>query len=587
MSDRLTNTIAAILLATMFFLAVFSIKDDAFTFDETAHVTAGYSYLTQKDYRLNPEHPPLIKDLAAFPLLFLNLNFPKDHPSWLQEENPVWWHQFELANQFLYHSGNNPEQILFWSRMPMILLLIFLGWFLFFWTKRLFDQKTALLALFLFSFSPTFLAHGRLVTTDVAAAFGTVISTYFWLKFLRNPSTKNIILAGLIFGLTMLFKFSLILLIPFFAFLTLIYAWIEGKKNILKYLALATLAGIIGLVFVIWPIYQYHIWNYPAERQIRDTQFLLDASSIPKPLVLINKWLSAQPIFRPISQYLLGVLLAVNRTTTGNTTYFLGEISAKGWKNYFPVVYSIKEPLPFHILTIIALLYVAWLIKKPFWQNTFWRVKNWLKIHFPEFAMLSFVILYWATSLSSNLNIGVRHLLPVFPFTMILVAATISYWLKAPFLKAKYFLLGVLIFWQIFSIVRIYPHFLSYCNQLAGGPNNCYLYVVNSNLDWGQDLKRLKKWVEENKIDKIYVDYFGGGDLKYYLKEKYLPWWGTRNPAELPKGSYLAVSANQLQGGRAFPVKGYELPSDFYNWLYRYEPPIEKIGYSIFIYRID
>ena len=153
MSNRLTYTIAGILLFLMFLMAIFSIADDSFTFDEATHVTAGYSYLTQKDYRLNPEHPPLIKDLAAFPLLFLNLNFPKNHPSWTQEENPVWWQQFELANQFLYHSGNNPDQILFWSRLSMILLLIFLGWFIFKWTKELFGDRTALLALFLFVFS--------------------------------------------------------------------------------------------------------------------------------------------------------------------------------------------------------------------------------------------------------------------------------------------------------------------------------------------------------------------------------------------------------------------------------------------------
>jgi len=111
MSNRLTNFIAAILLIIMFSLALSSILDDTLTFDETAHIPAGYSYLTQRDYRLNPEHPPLAKDLAAFPLLFLNLNFPKDHPSWTQEGNAVWWLQFDFGSQFLYKSGNNPDQI--------------------------------------------------------------------------------------------------------------------------------------------------------------------------------------------------------------------------------------------------------------------------------------------------------------------------------------------------------------------------------------------------------------------------------------------------------------------------------------------
>ncbi len=595
MSNRLTYIIAGILLTILFFVAVFSMKDDSATFDELAHTPAGYSYLSQRDYRLNPEHPPLIKDLAAIPLLFLNLNFPKDHPSWVQEENPVWWLQFEFGSQFLYHSGNNPDQIVFWSRLPMILLLIFLGWLLFYWARELFGNKVALLSLFLFSFSPTFLAHGRLVTTDVGAVLGVVLASYFWLKFLKSPTKKNIILAGLIFGIVMLFKFSLILLIPFFAIITLVYAWVKGEKNyifnILKYVGLALLVGTIGMVFIIFPVYQYHVLNYPVERQVRDTQFLLSSTVIPKPLTDLNIWMASNPILRPFSQYLLGLLLAVNRGTGGNTTYFLGEVSAAGWVQYFPIVYLLKEPLAFHVLTLIAVLFLSYSIKRPFWQKSFSRFKNWIIAHFTEFAFLLWLFIYWGTSLSSNLNIGVRHLLPTFPFIYILVSFGIVSWLKAgknlAFSFIKYSILIILILWQISSVVSIYPHFLSYFNEIAGGPDNGYVYTVDSNLDWGQDLKRLKKWVDENNIEKIYVDYFGGGDAKFYLKEKFIPWWGTRDPEELPRGSYLAVSATLLQGGRGEPAPGFDQPTDYYRWLYQYDPPIAKIGYSIFVYQIQ
>jgi hypothetical protein len=395
----------------------------------------------------------------------------------------------------------------------------------------------------------------------------------------------------------MLIKFSLILLIPFFAFITIIYAGLKAERkylfNILKYVGLALLVGIIGMIFVVWPVYQYHILNYPPEQQIRDTQFLLAGTTIPEFLIKINSWMSEIPVLRPFSQYLLGLLLAISRSAAGHTTFFLGEISAEGWKSYFPLVYLIKEPLTLHLLILITLLYTAWLIKRPFWVNTFGRTRGWIKSHFPEFAMLTFLGIYWLTSLTSKLNIGVRHLLPAFPFTMILASVVIcNYWLTpTPKLgvgvKTKSTLVGILLLWQAISLISIYPHFLTYFNEIAGGPAQGYLYVVNSNLDWGQDLKRLKKWVEENKIEKIYLDYFGGGNPEYYLKEKYAPWWGKRNPDELPKGSYLAVSVNQLQGGRAFPVKGYDLPSDYYIWLYQYEPPIAKIGYSIFIYYIN
>lgn len=585
MSDRLTYTIAIILLLTMFLMAFFSIRDDSFTFDETAHIGAGYSYLTQRDYRLNPEHPPLIKDLAAFSLLFSNLNFPKEHPSWIQEGNPYWWLQFDFANQFLYHSGNNPDQILFWSRIPMILLLIFLGWFLFYWARKLFGNKAVLLTLILFSFSPTFLAHGRLVTTDVAAALGVVITTYFWLNFLKQPSKRNIILASLILGISLLFKFSLILLIPFLGIITLIYAWLN-KVSILKYLGLSILIGLIALIFIIWPIYQFHTLNYPAQQQLKDTEFLLDSTSIPKFLTKPFVLLSDKPVLRSLTHYFTGLFLAINRTATGHTTYFLGEISVEPRLNYFPVVYAIKEPLAFHFLTLIALLYAAWMIKKPFWVNIFERAKNWTKNHFPEFAMLCFLGIYWLTSLTSHLQIGVRHLLPVFPFTMILVSATIINWLKEPYLKIKSLFLIFLLGWQAISIIKIYPHFLAYFNELVGGPDNGYIYVTNSNLDWGQDLKRLKKWIEENKIEKIYVDYFGGGDVRYYLKEKFIPWWGQRDPKELPAGSYLAISATLLQGGRGVARPDFDQPTGYYRWLNEYKP-VAKIGYSIFVYHIE
>lgn len=581
MSNRLTNIIAILLLVFVFLAAFFSLKDDSATMDEVAHLPAGYSYLTQKDMRLNPEHPPLIKDLAAFPLLFIKgIKFPSEIKDWKEDVNGQWGFGFH----FLYGMGNPADQMIFWSRIPMILILILLGFYIFKWTREFFGNKTALLALFLFSFSPTFLAHGRLVTTDVGAAAGVFIATYYFIKALRDSTRKNILFAGIAFGIAQLLKFSVILLVPFFVFLGLIW-WLIKLGKFWQTVKVGFLVFLIGFI-LIGPVYQYHVLNYPPERQARDTEFLLSTHPIAN-LGEILTWSAQKPILRAYAQYFLGLSLVYQRAAAGHTTYFLGEISAAGWNHYFPIVYILKEPLAFHILTIISLIYLSFLIKKPFWQNPRKRVIEWIKSHFPEFAMLSFIGIYWLSSLTSDLNIGVRHLLPAFPFTMILVARTISLWLKPPLRSLKYLTLGILILWQAISVISIYPHFLAYFNEIAGGPDQGYIYTVNSNLDWGQDLKRLAKWVEENKIDKIYVNYFGGSDSKYYLKEKFEPWWETRNPKELPKGSYLAVSATFLQGGRGFPVPGFNQPYGYYWWLYQHEPPIKKIGYSIFVYYID
>ena len=573
MSNRLTFILAGILLTAVFFMAVFSLKDDSVTMDEVAHLPAGYSYLTQQDMRLNPEHPPLIKDSAALPLLFIkDINFPSDIKAWREDINGQW----DFGYYFLYQAGNPVDQMIFWGRIPMVLILILLGFYVFKWARESFGNKTGLLALFLFSFSPTFLAHGRLVTTDVGAAAGVFIATYYFIKVLKAPTKKNILLAGIFFGIAQLFKFSVILLLPLFVLLGLIY-WLLKLRGFKQTLKILILVFVIGYLLV-GVLYQYHVWNYPQERQAEDAKVFLEA--YPQFLNDSLVWASQKPILRPYAQYLTGLFMVFNRATSGNTTYFLGEVSNLGWKHYFPTVYLIKETLTFHILSLLALLYAVWLIKKPFWNSTFRRMRGWLKGHFPEFAMLCFIALYWASSLTSNLNIGVRHLLPTFPFVMILTSIMIVKLLKEPFLKLKYSLLFLLIFWQIFSMVKVYPYFLAYFNELAGGPNNGYLYTVDSNLDWGQDLKRLANWVEENNIEKIKVAYFGGGDPKYYLGDKveYFAW-------EEPQKGWLAVSATPLQGGRGTPAPGFDQPTGFFNWLDQYTP-IAKIGYSIFIYNI-
>jgi len=585
MSNRLTNLIAGLLLIMVFLVCFFGMKNDSATMDEMSHIPAGYSYLTQKDFRINPEHPPLVKDLAAAPLLFLDLNFPEDHTSWTQGTNEQW----NFGSQFLYYSGNNPDQILFWARIPMILLLIFLGWFIFRWAKELGGNKVALLVLTLFSFSPTFLAHGRLVTTDVAATLGVVMASYFWIKFLKSPTKKNIILAGLIFGVSMLLKFSLVLVVPLFAVITIVYTLLR-KKPLLKYIGLAFLAGIIGMV-LIWPVYQFHLLNYPAERQLQDSKIILSSGGI-NTIESICVWMADKPGLRPYAHYFLGLLMASQRVSGGNTVYFFNEISNRGWWYYFPVVYLLKIPLAFHILTLIALLYVFWLIiiKRPFWQNVFHRIKEWIKNHFPEFSMLVFLAIYWFTSITGALNIGIRHILPVFPFTYILVGLGISKWIKrissASWKKMGISLVSALLGFYIISSLLIWPHYLTYFNEIAKGSKNGYKYAVDSNYDWGQDLKRLKKWVDENEIEKIYLSYFGGGNPEYYLKEKYAPWWGDRNKKELPQGSYLAVSLTLLQGGKGNPAPGFDQPTGYYRWLDDYEP-ITRIGNSIFIYYIN
>ncbi|MFC1630228.1 glycosyltransferase family 39 protein [Patescibacteria group bacterium] len=592
LSNFATNTIAALFLAFMLIICIFSLAGDSATMDEVAHLPSGYSYVTQNDMRLNPEHPPLVKDFAGAPLLLLDgINFPSNIDAWKTDINGQW----AFGYSFLYEMGNPADQMIFWGRIPMVLLLIFLGFLIFRWARERYGNKVALLSLFFFAFSPTFLAHGRLVTTDVAAALGAVLASYYFLKFLKYPTEKNIIFAGLAFGIAQLLKFSLFLLYPFFGLILLLWVIFKvdrGKiREFIAYGIKFVLVLAVGFL-LIWPVYYFHTANLPTEKIELYSQELLKTNPLQKvidPPKVIST-MANNEILKPWSYYLLGVFMVTERAAGGHTTYFLGEVSASGWVEYFPIVYALKESLAFHILTIITLLFWAYSIKEPFWYKGFSRFKNWAKNNFTALFMVLWIILYWLFSLGSNLNIGVRHLLPTFPFVYILVSVGIVKLLSSSknpvYSMAKYGVLALFILWQAVSVILVYPSFLSYFNEIAGGPDKGYRYTVDSNLDWGQDLKRLKTWTDENNVDKIYVDYFGGGRVEYYLEDKFMPWWGNRDPKDIEKGSYLAISATLLQGGRGEPATGFTDGFGHYRWLYSYEPPVEKIGNSIFIYQI-
>lgn len=589
MPNRLTNLLAALLLSFVLLVTVSSMKNDSLTMDELAHLPAGYSYLTQKDMRLNPEHPPLVKDFSAVPLLFFGgINFPIDSDAWKTDVNGQW----NFGNQFLFKYGNPAFDMIFWARIPMILLLLVAGFYIFKWARELFGNKAGLLALFIFSFCPTFLAHGRLVTTDVGAAVGVLVASYYYFKFLKSSTWKNLIIAGLAIGIAELLKFSLILLPPFFGISLVIWCFVKSKNirdffiNLVKYVGTTILIGIIGLA-VIYSVYLYHVWNYPAEKQVSDSTFILTSF---KSRFLADSviYMAGNPVLRPLAQYGLGVLMIFQRASGGNTGFFMGEVSAAGWKDYFPTVYFMKETLPFQIMGIIGMLFSLLYFRRVSWQNPVNMVLKWVRFHFVELSMMIFIGIYWYTSLSSNLNIGVRHLLPVFPFSIILTAGGVYGWMKVgspKYKKVKLVTLIVLLFWQAETVMAVYPNFLSYFNEAVGGPSRGYKYVTDSNLDWGQELLRLNNWLDKNNIKKIYVDYFGGSDTNYYLRTKFLPWTGSKTKEDMTESRYLAVSATFLQSGRARPAPGFDQPTGFYNWLNAYTP-VAVIGNSIFVYEI-
>ncbi len=591
--------------AASFGLMFYSSSQESAIMDELAHIPAGYSYVKYLDYRLNPEHPPLVKAIAALPLLFQNLNFPTDKAPWQSEVNGQW----QAGAQFLYESGNNADQIVQTARFgPMILTLILIL-FIYIWSKELIGRWWALLPTFLFAMSPTVLAHGHYVTTDLGAALGIFISIYYFVKFLISSNKRNLVWAGLAFGIAQLMKFSAVLLIPFLGVLAIIFSLFALREkrfiSLIKYVFATGIIFIIGFILV-YAVYLPFTLNYPVEKQKADTEFILTSFADGNDgglqtckgmrcLADINITMAQNKILRPLGEYMLGVLMVLQRSSGGNTSYFLGEVSAAGWWYYFPVVFALKEQIASLILIILAFIVSVWHILKAK-SYKLKAIYDYLATHFPEFSMMFFVAFYWAYSIKSPLNIGVRHILPTLPFIYILTASGIKRWFNngsSKKRKVKGFFVGVIIVWYLAETLLVAPNFLSYFNEFGGGTENGYKYVTDSNYDWGQDLIKLKDWADQNLPAgrQVAVEYFGGGSPTYYLGDKFEPWQSSKgNPADTGI-HWLAVSINNIQGalGKLAPGQTRK-PEDEYQWLQKIKDPYQpdyKAGTSIFIYKLS
>lgn len=599
--------ILAIALLTLFgILAITSMWNDSANYDERIHLPAGYSYITRQDMRLNPEHPPLVKDLAALPLLFMKINFPFQSWGWNtplvsdSSRTPSWQTDVGFGNDLLYYSGNDAQNMMRYGRIPIILIGILLGFYIFRFVRELWGDLAGIIALTFYSFSPTFLAHTRLVTTDVAAAAAFFISCYYFYKWLKISTYRNLFILGIVFGLALLTKFSTFLLVPIFGFVVLVWILLYGQWK--KYLGGFILVLVIAYL-VVGAVYAFHVWNYPPQKQQIDTKFILSTFGF-KPLVNFNIWIFSQPVLRAWGHYFLGLLMVLQRSGGGNTTYYLGEVSANGSRFYFPLVYLIKEPFPYILLTFFALFLALrkFFIYKTSGDKLFRRdFFNLLKNNFAEFGMLTVTGIYWTFSIQSNLNIGVRHILPTLPFIYALTARQISLWIKGGIQERisnyhgfwqlfglywrrlkKGLVVAILFIWAIISVVSVWPAFLAYFNGIAGGPNNGYKFVVDSNLDWGQDILRLAQFIEKNSIKEIKMDYFSGAPAEYYIKTAKIKSFNR----DVPQKGWLAISATILMGA----CKGDKVPCSYservYIWLDQYKP-VAKIGYSIFVYKIE
>ncbi len=589
-----TTWIAVGLLTLMSILAFISLRGDSAIDDEVPHLAAGYSYVTRGDMRLNPEHPPLTKDLAGLAVVMWSamtrtpIVFPSDLPSWTTATNAQW----TFSPIFLYQVNHHSAEMIFWARLPTLIIYFGFGLWLFRWIRRRWNAPTALLTLFFYAVSPTVLAHARFVTTDLAATVAFFASFAAFLKWIERPTWRQTLLFGLVIGLAELTKFSLILLLPLFPLMIMVKfvtggglnSWRAHLRRLVVRLGQYLLAISVAYGLVVTPVYMLHTLNYPVAKEQQDVEFW-QSNFAPGPLAAYVHWSVGKPVFRALGQYVTGVLLVQNRSQHGNTTFFRGVVDNVGHKSYFPIVYAIKEPLAFHILSLVALLSALVMIIHA--KKSYRGIPHWINDHLAECTALVIIAWYWWTSIHSQLNIGIRHILPTLPFiyflvSRLLIAARRQLWKQLGRLRIIGLMtLGGLLAWQFVSVVSVHPSYLAYFNALAGGPSGGAQFVTDSNLDWGQDLTRLATFAKQQGVQLMHIDYFGGGDPLSAMP-------GVARIYHVDDGpvtGWLAVSQTYLTNERGVAGPHLTKSPNRYAWLDAYQP-VTIIGHSMVVYHI-
>jgi len=556
------------------------------TSDEVSHIPAGFYYLKTHQYFINTEHPYLVKDIAAFPLLFLNQKLPEISEN-LKYENIQWG----FGRDFLFNVGNDPDLITFWARTAVILFNTLLLFLVYYFLKKSFGVLPSLLAIFFLAFSPNVIAHSSLVVFDIPLAFLSLLSILTFSLFLKDLSgnrkfLKNFLIATFFTALALVTKFQGLILLPALFLGGFIYVLANKKEGLLrKYFLLFTISLILILAFI-GITYAFHTENvgnegirhqiggiYPMELPQLGKNFLVQVAL-------------SNPLSRGLTEYLLGVFLVMGRAVGSvQSTYFLGKIYGPEGAGlaYYPTLFLTKETLGFLILLFLAIgLSIKGFLKQKKLKQNF---LNFLKSPF-NLTFLSFILIYGSLSFALHLQIGIRYLFPVIFLVYVLVAKELSRRRPANILiykkQIKFSLLFIpFLIMIIYSWASTFPYYLSFYNTIGGGTFGGYKIATDSNYDWlGQDVKRLGKWVKDNEINKIYTHIFTNVPLGYYLGKAYQPYDIIVDPIP-PSGSYIAVSAFALQHINY----DQNLPESKKYFQFK-DDLVERVGSSIFVFKI-
>jgi hypothetical protein len=550
------------LLAVYYVLAVSAAARKSMTFDEMAHLTAGYTYWAFNDYRLHPENGNLPQRLGALPAVLAGAPFPRlDQPAWTSSN------VYTIGDQFLYASGNDADTLLRRSRATMALLGVALGALIYLWSRRLISPAGGWVSLLLFVFSPTFLAHGPLVTSDMAAAlFFSAAVGAIWIALHRMTAT-TVLGAAVLLGGAFLSKLSAPVLIVAAILMTIVRLTggpplaVGFRGRCVEYASrsrqLAVLFGaavVVGLVTwtLLWASFGFRYSAFAAATTGKDA-FLGQIAEQPGTTGSLLS--TARRLHLLPEAYLYGSALTV-QFAARRAAFLNGEFSTTGWWWYFPYAFAVKTTIPAMVVGLLALVALVrrWRTLEP-GQKWTERARTSLYAGTPLLALIG---VYGTFALTSNLNIGHRHLLPIYP-ALIILAGGAGFWLqplsgraqspdppreqrrrkkhsggRSPQSAARGSVAGpgpgpgrvmaiatvAVVAWHVAESIAIRPDYLAYFNQLAGGPSHGYEHLADSSLDWGQDLPALKQWLDREGLQqpggKVYLSYFGTARPDYY-----------------------------------------------------------------------
>jgi hypothetical protein len=565
-AQRKLFTATAISLFVILFLELtLTMRRETQTWDEACHIFAGYRYWTRGDFAMNPEHPPLVKLLAGATLLPLHLNGPERKGLFSKEED------FLSASEFVY--SNNAEQILLRTRTAVSLLCLLLAVLVFATARQMFGNVAALIALTIFVFEPNLLAHGWEVTTDTGFSCFLLAAVYAFYRYVRQPSARGLVLVGTTAGLALATKHSAILVFPILLLLAAAELWLRrgsnsgqdspraGAAKLATSLALASLIAIV----VLWAAYGFRLHpQRGVSAEARVIQYAQGLHSQTQKTLITQ---AARWHLLPES-YLYG-LADVGYVVGFSHSYLFGHVYPHGQWFYFPAAFLIKTTLS--LLLLLLLLPLAIALRGARYRRE-----------------LVFLILpaaaYFAVAVASTLNIGIRHILPVYPFLIILAG-----WAAAELISAKRKMAYAVVFLlalAMFSSLRVFPVYLAYANELWGGPANTYKYLSDSNTDWGQQLKSIKQYLDQRNVKNCWFAYFAEvvTDPNYYgipckpLTTIASTWLQPSIDVPASVDGPVLISAGVLSGYEFGP--GELNPYDQFTRL----RPTEVIEHAVFVY---